>query len=207
MTQTQKNRTVSNTNRPLKGLDKSKSLRPKKRIKKNKRGYGLKKIIQMTLGLGNMQVSVELPIGEDMNEWIAVNVIGFYNDISLLYGLMTEFCTTKSCPKMTAGPSYIYCKGFRGEPSSAQEISAPSYINYIMEWVESTLENEQIFPEELDQLFPSNFITVIRNMFKRLFRVYAHMYHSHYKDATELKFECHKTRALNTLLSLQTISL
>ena len=43
-------------------------------------GYGLKQIAKMTLGSGNMQLAVELPDGEDLNEWLAVNTIEFYNE-------------------------------------------------------------------------------------------------------------------------------
>jgi len=58
----------------------------------------------MTLGSGNMLVAVELPCGEDLNEWLAVNTIEFYNEISLLYGIILEFCTQEDCPIMSAGP-------------------------------------------------------------------------------------------------------
>ncbi len=43
-------------------------------------GYGLKQIAKMTLGSGNLEIAVELPEGEDLNEWLAVNTIEFYND-------------------------------------------------------------------------------------------------------------------------------
>ncbi len=52
----------------------------------------MKQIAQMTLGSGNMNLAVELPHGEgniiisDLFEWLAVNTIEFYNEISLLYG-------------------------------------------------------------------------------------------------------------------------
>ena len=62
----------------------------------------------MTLGSGNMLLAVELPNGEDLNEWLAVNTIEFYNEISILYGTLTEFCTTENCPIMSAGPKYEY---------------------------------------------------------------------------------------------------
>jgi len=54
--------------------------KPKKKIEKNSRGYGLKQIAKMTLGSGNLEIAVELPEGEDLNEWLAVNTIEFYND-------------------------------------------------------------------------------------------------------------------------------
>ncbi len=81
-----------------------KSFKPIKTIEKGNRGYGLKQIAQMTLGSGNMSLAVELPSGEDLNEWLAVNTIEFYNEISLIYGTLMEFCTPEVCPIMSAGP-------------------------------------------------------------------------------------------------------
>ena len=53
----------------------------KKAVKpdKNSKYMHLKQIAQMTLGSGNMNLAVELPQGEDLNEWLAVNAIEFYN--------------------------------------------------------------------------------------------------------------------------------
>ena len=47
-----------------------------------------------------------LPEGEDLNEWVAVNTVDFFNQINMLYGTITEFCTEQSCPVMSAGPKY-----------------------------------------------------------------------------------------------------
>ncbi len=81
-----------------------KSFKPIKKIEKGSRGYGLKQIAQMTLGSGNMALAVELPSGEDLNEWLAVNTVEFYNDLSVMYGTLMEFCTADHCPIMSAGP-------------------------------------------------------------------------------------------------------
>lgn len=88
------------------------SFKPIKPIDKGTRGYGLKQIAQMTLGSGNMSLAVELPSGEDLNEWLAVNTIEFYNEISLLYGTLMEFCTKETCPIMSAGPKYSFLKHY-----------------------------------------------------------------------------------------------
>jgi DNA mismatch repair ATPase MutL len=37
-----------------------------------------------------------------------VNTVDFFNQINLLYGSITEFCTDASCPVMSAGPKYEY---------------------------------------------------------------------------------------------------
>merc|ERR1719311_314193 len=61
-----------------------------------------------TLGSGNLRLAVMLPEGEDINEWVAVNTVDFFNQINMLYGTITEFCTPESCPVMSAGPKYEY---------------------------------------------------------------------------------------------------
>ena len=96
----------------------------KKKIQNGNRGYGLKQIAQMTLGSGNIDLAVELPKGEDLNEWLAVNTIEFYNDINLLYGMLEEFCTKKSCPVMSAGPKYEYLWADGSNVKTPMKVSA-----------------------------------------------------------------------------------
>ncbi len=53
-------------------------MKPMKNLKpmeKSSKYMHLKQIAQMTLGSGNMSLAVELPSGEDLNEWLAVNAI------------------------------------------------------------------------------------------------------------------------------------
>ena len=60
-------------------------------------------------GSGNLRKAVQLPEGEDLNEWLAVHggwlvrvvgcgadgcaVVDFFNHLNMLYGTITEFCT------------------------------------------------------------------------------------------------------------------
>lgn len=121
-------------------------LRPLVRPDRNSKISNLTKMAQNTLRIGDMNTAVELPEGEDLNEWLAVNVIEFYNEISLLYGCLTEFCTKENCPKMSAGPKYEYRWG-DGQPNSTPiEVSANQYIDYLMNWIERALSNEELFP-------------------------------------------------------------
>lgn len=39
--------------------------------------------------------------------------------------------------------------------------------------------------------FPANFRDVVKTIFKRLFRVYAHIYHTHFQKIVSLKEEAH----------------
>ena len=109
------------------------------------------------------------------------------------------------------------------------EVSAPKYVEYLMDWIEGQLDDESIFPQKLGMLlfivdlwsslsflwtpdigcnracyliwisfplcqgtpFPPNFKEVVKTIFKRLFRVYAHIYHSHFQKIVSLKEEDH----------------
>ena len=70
-------------------------------------GLTLKRHIEATLGSGNIREAVQLPPGEDLNEWLAVNTVDFYNAISVLFGTLEEFCTGSTCPVMSAGPKVM----------------------------------------------------------------------------------------------------
>ena len=113
-------------------------MKPMKNLKpmeKNSKYMHLKQIAQMTLGSGNMSLAVELPSGEDLNEWLAVNVIEFYNEISILYGTLTEFCTKESCPVMSAGQKFEYLWADGHSVKEPLKVPAPEYIELLMTWV------------------------------------------------------------------------
>lgn len=59
------------------------------------------------MGGGSLRKVVKLPEGEDENEWLAVNMVDFYNQVNLLYGAITEFCSPQSCPEMKATDEYV----------------------------------------------------------------------------------------------------
>ncbi|KAK6152006.1 hypothetical protein DH2020_014641 [Rehmannia glutinosa] len=187
-----------------------KTFRPKKSSPSGSKGLQLKKHIDATLGSGNLREAVRLPPGEDLNEWLAVNIqacsvssltsndlarsfsaVDFFNQVNLLYGTLTEFCTSSSCPTMSAGPKYEYRWADGITIKRPIEVSAPKYVEYLMDWIEAQLDDESIFPQKLGVLFPPNFLDVVKTISKRLFRVYAHIYHSHFQKIVSLKEEAH----------------
>jgi MOB kinase activator 1 len=138
-----------------------------------------------------MRSAVVLPKGEDLNEWLAVNTVDFFNEISLLYGTITEFCTPSTCAVMSAGPQYEYLWADGVKVKKPIKVSAPEYVDLLMSWVETQLNDEHIFPLQLGTPFPKNFQAIVRVIFKRLFRVYAHIYHSHFQKIVSLGAEAH----------------
>src|SRR5690606_18401933 len=75
-------------------------------------------------------------------------------------------------------------------------VPARRYIELLMHWIHEQLNNPEIFPikpgnslafafSNLIQSgdpFPDNFQSVAKNIFKRVFRVYGHVYHCHLKE-------------------------
>lgn len=53
------------------------------------------------------------------------------------------------------------------------------------------IDDSSVFPAQFGAPFPPDFSEVVRTIFKRLFRVYAHIYHSHFKQVCALGEEAH----------------
>jgi len=169
----------------------NRTFKPLKNHPKNGKRHKLSEYAKATLGSGNMRSAVVLPKGEDLNEWLAVNTVDFFNEISLLYGTITEFCTPSTCSVMSAGPQYEYLWADGVKVKKPIKVSAPEYVDLLMSWVETQLNDEHIFPLQLGTPFPKNFQAIVRVIFKRLFRVYAHIYHSHFQKIVGLGAEAH----------------
>jgi len=151
----------------------------------------LKRHIDATLGQGNLLEAVRLPPGEDIKEWLAVNTVDFYNAISVLYSTLAEFCTDRNCEVMCAGSKYEYLWADGVKYKKPVRLPAPEYIDKLFDWVEAQIDDPSVFPAQFGMPFPPNFMEVVRTMYKRLFRVYAHMYHSHFKQICALGEEAH----------------
>ena len=52
------------------------------------------------------------------------------------------------------------------------------------------LDNPAIFPQRYGGFFPPTFAATVRNILKRLFRVYGHIYHSHFRCLGGLCLAC-----------------
>lgn len=169
----------------------AKTFRPKKNTPVGQKGLQLKRHIEATLGSGNVMDAVRLPPGEDIKEWLAVNTVDFYNAVSVLYSTLTEFCTDKTCDVMSAGSKYEYLWADGVKVKKPVRLCAPEYVENLFDWVEAQMDDERLFPQQLGTPFPPNFLDVIKTIFKRLFRVYGHIYHSHFKQVCSLGEEAH----------------
>lgn len=168
-----------------------KTFKPKKHLPEGSHQHDLMKHAATTLGSGNLRLAVVLPEGEDLNEWVAVNTVDFFNQINMLYGTITEYCSEESCPVMSAGKKYEYHWADGSTIKKPIKCSAPRYIDYMMTWVQDQLDDEAVFPSKIGVPFPKNFLSIAKTILKRLFRVYAHVYHQHFEQVVKLQEEPH----------------
>ncbi|KAI0541650.1 putative maintenance of ploidy protein mob1 [Xylaria digitata] len=153
--------------------------------------HQLRQYAEATLGGGSLRKVVKLPEGEDENEWLAVNMVDFYNQINLLYGAITEFCSPQSCPEMKATDEFEYLWQDNEAYKRPTKMSAPAYIEQLMGWVQGHIDNESVLPSRIGVPFPKSFPQTVRQIFKRMYRVYAHIYCHHYPVIRELGLEPH----------------
>lgn len=94
------------------------------------------------------------------------------------------------------------------------KLPAPEYVDALMNWAQGLLDNEDVFPNKIGSSsssflpshvgltpsypltltcagipFPKNFKDTIRTLFRRLFRVYAHIYSNHFDHICALGIE------------------
>jgi MOB kinase activator 1 len=133
----------------------------------------------------------------------------------MLYSTVTEFCSPTACPTMSAGQRYEYLwadplppsttspgksttphsktlsvagGGARGEPL---KMSAPEYVDTLMTYIQSRIDDETTFPSKIGVPFPRGFQGVVKTIWRRLFRVYAHVYCEHFSVIVGLGLESH----------------
>ncbi len=147
--------------------------------------------LKATLGGGQLRQTVKLPAGEDLNEWIAVNTVHFYNAANMIYGTCAEFCTEQSCPVMSAGPKYEYHWKDGDKYKRPTRLSAPAYIDNLLSWANDQISNPELFPIDENAKFPRNFMEKVKVIYKRLFRLYAHIYYSHFEKIREIGANAH----------------
>lgn len=139
---------------PLKQVfNKDRTFRPKRKFEPGTQRFELHKKAQASLNAGlDLKLAVQLPPGEELNDWVAVHVVDFFNRINLIYGTVSDCCTEQSCPVMSGGPKYEY----RWQDEKYRKptaLSAPKYMDFLMDWIEVQINNEDLFPTNVGELF------------------------------------------------------
>ncbi|KAI8909079.1 Mob1/phocein [Gorgonomyces haynaldii] len=150
---------------------------------------------QKLLGTDTIRPKVQMPQDQFMSlpEWWALNTVDFLNQLYLLVGVISDICTEASCPVMCAGTQQIaWTEDAYSRPTT---VSAPLYMENLLAWIESQLENPVLFPP--DGSFAPKFRQVIQIIYTRIFHFYAHIYFHHVQDLRRMGEESH----MNTCFS------
>jgi len=145
--------------------------------------------VKAALVKGNFKTIVAQPRYCDLNEWVAVNIFDFYTNLNTFYGILAEVCTTSNCRTMSAGPTLDYT--WIDSSRKQVKLPAPTYIDYVMSWVQQTIENGKDFPIKFGSDFQPNFPTIAKQIYRQLLRVFAHIYHAHFTHLLHLSAEGH----------------
>ncbi|MGH0152973.1 UNVERIFIED_CONTAM: hypothetical protein FKN15_059536 [Acipenser sinensis] len=173
-------------------FSKDKTFRPRKRFEPGTQRFELYKKAQASLKSGlDLRSVVQLPQGENINDWIAVHVVDFFNRINLIYGTVSEFCTERSCPVMSGGQRYEYRWKDNNLYKKPTKLPALKYMSLLMNWIETLINNEDIFPTRVGVPFPKNFQQVCKKILSRLFRVFVHVYIHHFDSICSMGAEAH----------------
>jgi len=145
---------------------------------------------QKTLGSTDLWAQVKLPPGASEEEWLAVCTVDTFNEMNLLAGAVQDLCTESTCPIMNAG-SYSFAWADGDSVKVPTQLSAPKYFEALLMWVERQLSDETFLPVEPGVPFPPTFRKGMRVIYKRLFRIYAHIFHAHFKEMIEQEADAH----------------
>lgn len=146
-------------------------------------------VLERKLPDADLKVLVDLPSGLDYNEWLASHTLALFEHVNLVYGTISEFCTTSGCPDMTGPGSRTYL--WFDEKGKKTRVAAPQYIDYVMTFTQKTVSDESIFPTKYANEFPSSFESIARKILRLLFHVIAHLYAAHFREIALLGLHTH----------------
>jgi len=170
----------------------SKTFKPQKKFPEGTLRFELHKKATASLNAGvNLNDAVNLPPGEDLNEWLAMHTVDFFNRVNLIYGAVCDQCTPESCPKMSGGNMWEYHWKDDVKYKKPTALCAPEYITLLMEWIEVLINDEKVFPSNPEIPFPKTFQNTVQQIFRRLFRVFVHIYYHHFPELTKIGAEAH----------------
>lgn len=145
--------------------------------------------VKTSLVKGSFQTIVLLPKYVDLGEWIALNLFEFFTYLNQFYGVLAEFVTPQTCPTMNAGPGVDYL--WIDADKKAVRLPANQYIDYTLTWISQKFDDQTLFPTQQGLPFPAHFMGVTRNIYRQMFRIFAHIYHNHFDKVIHLSLEAH----------------
>ena len=145
--------------------------------------------VKTALVKGSFKTIVQLPKYVDSNEWIALNIFELYNNLNQFYGIIADYVTPEAFPTMNAGPNTNYM--WVDASGQALNLPASQYIDYVLTWISTKLNDQSIFPTKNGGAFPPNFLKDCKNILRQMLRIFAFIYHNQFDKIVHLSLEAH----------------
>ncbi|CCX33956.1 Mob1/phocein [Pyronema domesticum] len=180
-----------------------------------------KPFVTSQLVKGSFSTIVVLPKYVDHGEWLALNVFEFFDMLNRFQGVINEFCTPRNCPSMSAGPGLDYTwldankkpmrlpaptyieyvmlwisnrindetlfptksSGTTTATTATPSANRPGAVAPAGAPGENWVGKEGGFPQVFEQ--------TCRGIYKQMFRVFAHIYHTHFDKILHMSLEAH----------------
>jgi len=145
--------------------------------------------VKAALVTGKFKTIVQHPKYTDINEWVAMNLFDFFNNLNLFLGFVSETCTTNSCPNMSTGyqSSYPWIE----KNGRLSHLPATTHIDYILTWIQNMLDEQTNFPTRWGQDFPADFPSTVKAIYRQMLHIFAHLYHAHFTAFLHTSSEAH----------------
>ena len=129
-----------------------------------------------------IKYTVQLPMFTSKNDWITLKLLEMVKEVNVLCISIRHFCTEISCPRMNAGSFVDF--NWIGDEGLAEKVSAPVYMRKLSIWAIGMLKDAKLCPIVSSCSYPESFQAEAKSVFRRLFRVYAHVYLEHFAEFT-----------------------
>lgn len=146
-------------------------------------------VAEASLGTADVRASVKKPTHVDEDTWIAAKTKGVFDEVVRVVSLTDDLCTDETCPCMCAGKNTKYSWADEANPKPIQ-LTAPQYMRVLVEWVDAKLCSKDLIPLD-GSPFPRNLRSNLSVILRRVFRVYAHVYHHHLEPIRSCGAEAH----------------
>lgn len=145
--------------------------------------------VKTALVKGSFKTIVQQPKYVDYGEWLALNIFEMFNNLNLFYGIFSEMMTPSAFPSMNAGPDVTYL--WVDSHNKSINLPACQYIDYVLTWISTKLNDQSVFPTKNGGAFPSNFLKDCKNISRQMFRIFAFIYYNLFDKIIHLSLEAH----------------
>eukprot|EP00007_Cunea_sp_BSH-02190019_P003726 CAMPEP_0174236740 /NCGR_PEP_ID=MMETSP0417-20130205/5774_1 /TAXON_ID=242541 /ORGANISM="Mayorella sp, Strain BSH-02190019" /LENGTH=1527 /DNA_ID=CAMNT_0015315423 /DNA_START=44 /DNA_END=4627 /DNA_ORIENTATION=- len=130
-------------------------------------------------------------------KWLTANVIHLFRVTSLFFATIKDQCTSNTCPKMDGSAEIQYKWSVGG--GNAHSMPASEYIEKLGRWFLNHITHPDLF--DFDQYTTSSsrkrITSILQMLYKRVFRVYAHIYYHHWTRIKAFSVTDHFTACCN----------